>query len=204
MVENPDDPKNPGTVVRLGLKNVRLPGIKNVEEPDDVRVTHFPPSQGRQGWEVPMESIQDPPPDSCVAMYWPYDVTKNDVAEMPAGGTRDLAVTYGLSQLDISTGGGNAALALSTPDAVPPDSDFVVTAYVYNASAGDPVELSLPSGLTLARGESARKTVEEGGKRSVVFWKVRAGSAGDYTIEAKSGGATAKHTVAVKKSGIFG
>ncbi len=204
VVENPDDPKNPGTVVRLGLKNVRLPGIKNVEEPDDVRVTHFPPSQGRQGWEVPMESIQDPPPDSCVAMYWPYDVTKNDVAEMPAGGTRDLAVTYGLSQLDISTGGGNAALALSTPDAVPPDSDFVVTAYVYNASAGDPVELSLPSGLTLARGESARKTVEEGGKRSVVFWKVRAGSAGDYTIEAKSGGATAKHTVAVKKSGIFG
>ncbi len=214
VVENGDDAKNPGTVVRLGLKNIRLPGVANVEEPDDVRITHFPPSQGRQGWEVPMRSMKDETVDpkdqtktqgdSCVAMYWPYDITKNRVAELPAGGKRDMAVTYGLSQLDISTGAGKAALALSTPDAVPPDTDFVVTAYVYNANSGDPVELTLPSGLRLASGETAKKTVEEGGKRSVVFWKVHAGSAGDYTIEAKSGGATAKHAVAVKKSSIFG
>ena len=63
---------------------------------------------------------------------------------------------------------------------MPPESDFFVTAYVYNANKGDEVELILPkTGLTLAAGESAKKAVEEGGKRASVFWKVHAGAAGD-------------------------
>ncbi len=208
VVENPDDPKNPGTVARLGLRNIRLPGLDELEEPDLLQVTHFPPQEGRQGWDLPMKSIQEPPPpggDSCVAVYWPHDIEKNNIAEMQAKGVRDLGFTYGLSQLEISTGGGNAAVALSTPDAVPPDSDFIVTAYVYNASAGDAVELSLRGGLTFVKGETARKKVDEGGKRAVVYWKVHAGSPGTYPIEATSGAVKTKpHDVIVKSSSIFG
>ena len=116
-----------------------------------------------------------------------------------------MAFTYGLGQLDIG-GAGNNALALSTPDTVPPGTDFYVTAYVYNANKGDEVELILPqTGLTLAAGESAKKAVEEGGKRAAVFWKVHAGAAGTYQIEAAGGGSKTKpHDVVVKSSSIFG
>ena len=86
-----------------------------------------------------------------------------------------MAFTYGLSQLDVG-GGGNAALALSTPASVSPKTDFVVTAYVYNAAKGDEVQLMLHDGLTLAAGETAKKTVEEGGKRATVYWHVHAGA----------------------------
>ncbi|HVS39286.1 MAG TPA: hypothetical protein VMS17_27260 [Gemmataceae bacterium] len=204
VVENGDDAANPGTVVRLGLRNIRLPGVDHLEEPDDVRVTHFPPQQGRQRWDVPMASIQDDKGgDSCVALYWPCDA-ESDAAETPAKGVRDLAFTYGLSQLDISTGGGTA-VALSTPDSVPPNSDFIVTAYVYNGKAGDVVELQLPDGLTFTKGDSTRKSLEEGGKRGVVFWNVHAAAAGEYKIEAASGAAqTRPHTVVVKSKSIFG
>jgi hypothetical protein len=204
VVERPDDAKDPGTVVRLGLKNIRLPGLMHLEEPDVLRITHFPPQQGRQRWDVPMESIADNPPDSCVALYWPYDIKANKVANMAAGSSRDMAFTYGLSQLEISAGA-KEALALSTPDAVPPESDFIVTAYLYNANAGDRVKLTLPSGLTFAKGETEEKAVEETGKRVKVEWKVHAGAAGTYPINAKSGAAETKpHDVVVKSTSIFG
>ena len=198
-VENPDDPKNPGTVARIGLKNIKLPGVELVEL-DDVIVCHFPPTGPQTRWEAPkpLQSIKDPPPDSCVFLYWPY-------VEMAAKSKRDMAFTFGLSQLDIGAGGGGNALALSTPDSVAPETDFFVTAYVYNANKGDEVELILPKGLTLAAGESAKKAVEEGGKRAAVFWKVHAGGAGVYPIEAAGGGSKTKpHDVVVKSSSIFG
>jgi hypothetical protein len=199
-VEKPDDPKDPGAVVRMGLKNIRLPGIELVEL-DMLRITHYPPSGARQRWDVPLESIQEAPPDSCVALYWPYDI-KN--GEMKGKSTRDMAFTYGLSQLDIGAGGAGA-LALSTPDIVAPGTDFFVTAYVYNANKGDEVELTLPNGLTFAGGETPTKAVEEGGKRASVFWKVHAGAAGIFSIQAKSGGSKTKpHDVVVKSSSIFG
>ena len=215
MVENGDNPKDPGTVVRLGLKNIRLPGVDHMEDPDDVRITHFPPQQGRQRWEVPMASMKDPvvdptkktKGDSCVAIYWPQSIDKSLVAAMAGGTARDIAFTYGLSYLEISTGagGGNTAVALSTPDAVPPDSDFVVTAYVYNAHQGDTVELKLPDGLKFAGGDAAQKTLDEGGQRVVVTWKVHAGKDGVYPIEATSRGAKTKPiNVVVKRGSIFG
>ena len=199
-VENPDDPKNPGTVARMALKNVRLPHVE-LEDLDDVKICHFPPQQGNQRWSAsePLQSIQDPPPDSCVFLYWPY-------VEMAPKAQRDLAFTYGLSELDVGTGAGTGAVALSTPDSVPPGADFFVTAYVYNANQGDEVELILPkTGLTLAAGETAKKAVETGGKRVSVFWKVHAGAAGVYQVQGAAGGSKTKpHDVVVKSTSIFG
>src|SRR5262249_54028965 len=134
-----DDPKNPGTAVRLGLKNVRLPGIDRLEPPDLVRVTHLPGGPGgASSWKGDVQ-MEDMAGGACVALYWPFDWDTNKAAVVPVGGARDLAFTYGLSQLDIGTGGAGA-LALSTPDPVPPNSDFLVTAYVYSANKGDRVE----------------------------------------------------------------
>jgi hypothetical protein len=194
-VENPDNPDDPGTVARVGLKDLRLPGVE-LEDLDDVKVCRYPGSS-EQLWDVQMESIKIDPPDSAVFLYWAEkDMQSKDI--------RNMAFTYGLSQLDVG-GGGNAALALSTPGSVSPQTDFVVTAYVYNAAKGDDVQLILHDGLTLVAGETAKKTVEEDGKRAAVYWHVHAGAAGVYKIEAVSGGSrTRPHDVAVKSSGIFG
>jgi hypothetical protein len=194
-VENPDDPKDPGTIARLGLKDLHLPGVA-LDELDDVKVTRFP-GNFNQRWDVPLESMKQGKPDSAVILYW-------NPSEMEPNVVRNMAFTYGLSQLDIGEGG-NAALALSTPASVSPQTDFVVTAYVYNAAKGDEVQLVLHDGLTLAPGETAEKTVEEGGKRAAVYWHVHAGAAGVYKMEAASGASkTRPHNVVVKSSSIFG
>ena len=128
--------------------------------------------------------------DTTIAINWDY---ARDVLQKADG----VLATVGLEA---------DAAALSTSDSVAPETDFIVTAYVYNANKGDEVELILPkTGLTLAVGESAKKAVEEGGKRAAVFWKVHASGAGVYPIEAAGGGSKTKpHDVVVKSSSIFG
>ena len=108
-VENPDDPKNPGTVARIGLKNIKLPGV-DLQDLDDVKICHYPGTGAQTRWSPPepLQSIKDPPPDSCVFLYWPY-------VEMAAKSKRDLAFTFGQSQLEIGGDariGGGGAVAL--------------------------------------------------------------------------------------------
>ena len=114
-----------------------------------------------------------------------------------------MAFTYGLGSWT-SAEKAAAALALSVPASVQPDSDFVVTAYVWNAKKGDKVKLAVPAGLKLAAGESDEKTVEEGGQRSQVFWHLRSGGSGEYKLEATKGNDKSKpKTVTVKKDEYF-
>ena len=47
-VENPDNPDDPGTIARLGLKDLHLPGL-TLEEPSEVEVTRFPGNFNRAG-----------------------------------------------------------------------------------------------------------------------------------------------------------
>jgi predicted secreted protein len=87
---------------------------------------------------------------------------------------------------------------------VQPGVVFVVTAYVYTAVTGQKVTLRLPEGLELAEGE-AEQAVAEGGKRTQVFWRVRARAEGERQIEAVSGGARSRPvTVQVRRRNIFG
>jgi hypothetical protein len=198
-IENPNDPQNPGTVARLCLRHFTLPGI-NLEDMDKLRICRFPgnPNAGWGDW--PVESMQPDNTDakkdkgdSCVVMYWPYK-------DLDPGETRHVAFTYGLGSLEI---GGR--LALSVPSAVQPGSEFVVTAYIWDANKGDKVKLIVPAGLKLASGESAEKTIEEGGTRSQVFWRLRSGRSGEYTLQATTDTDKSKpKKVTVKPASIFG
>jgi hypothetical protein len=126
-------------------------------------------------------------------MYWPYK-------ELSPGETRHIAFTYGLGSLEIG-----GALALSVPSSVQPNSEFVVTAYVWDANKGDKVKLIVPSGLKLAGGESAEKSIEEEGKRNQVFWRLRSGKSGEFTLEATTNKDKSKpKKLIVNPASIFG
>ena len=200
VIEKPDDPKDPGTVARMGLRHIKLPGI-SLEDMDKLLICRFPGANVRWDWK-PVESMKSAgagdKPDSCVALYWPYE-------NVNPRETRRMAFTYGLGSLDIDTGEGGTTLALSVPASVQPNSDFVVTAYVWRAGKGDKVKLQVPAGLKLADGESDEKTIDEGGARSQVFWHLRSGRTGEYTLKATSGDAKSKpKKVVVKTTSIFG
>jgi hypothetical protein len=197
-IEKPDDPKDHGTVARMGLK-VSLPKV-DLEPIERMLICRWPGNK-ETGWDWEPTAMNDPPDkakDSCVALYWAY-------RNMNAEETRRMAFTYGLGDISIggvSLGGG---LAISVPNSVRADSEFVATAYVYNAKDDQKVKLILPdTGLTLAEGETAEKTIETPGKRTQVFWKLRAGKAGKYKLEAASGRVKAPpRQVNVNSSSIF-
>lgn len=194
VIESPNDFKNPGTVARMGLRNITLPGIE-LEPIDKLQICGFPGSKTK--WEVPEISMAQEK-DSCVVIYWPYRT-------MLPGEVRHMAFTYGLSDISIGEGVNQTAVALSAPNPVKPNEEFIVTAYVWGAKKGDKVNLKLPSGVTLGSGESQEKAVTETGQRVQVSWKVKASKMGTYTIEAETAGAKAKpYTIQVKNTGIFG
>ncbi len=201
VIEKPDNPKDPGTVARMGLRNINLPRAQ-LEDVDMLRICRWPGSTAIWDWEPENMDTKGENKDSCVVLYWPY-------LSMNPKDTRDVGFTYGLGALDIGpaaeAGPAGTVLAMSVPASVPPETDFVVTAYVWRASKGDTVKLELPAGLKLAKDETDEKTIEEGGSRSQVFWHVRSGGTGKYTLHATSGKAKAKpKQVVVKTTSIFG
>ncbi|HEY7329451.1 MAG TPA: hypothetical protein VH592_17565 [Gemmataceae bacterium] len=198
-IENPNDPSNPGTVARICLRHFNLPGV-DLDDLDKLRICRFP-GNPNAGWdEWPVESMKPDPNeekkdkgDSCIVMYWPYK-------DLSPGESRHIAFTYGLGSLEIG-----GAIALSVPSSVQPNSEFVVTAYVWDANKGDKVKLVVPSGLKLAGGESPEKTIEQEGKRSQVFWRLRSGKSGEYTLQATTDKDQSKpKKVTVKPASIFG
>jgi hypothetical protein len=185
-VEKPENEKDPGTTVRVGLRGLKW-SETDLVEPDRVVICKFP--GGGAGWDWELENMGN---DSAVAVYWPE--RKVEPRE-----TKHLAMTYGLGKLDISD-----SLALSAPNSVLPDREFVVTAYVYNAVKGQKVRIELPEGVNLTGG-SEEVTIGEDAKRTQVFWKVRASKEGTAVIEAVSGKARArKISVQVKARSILG
>jgi hypothetical protein len=193
VVERPDDEKDPGTTARLQLRGLQLPDDIALLEPRLLRICRFP--GGDPGWEWEPQDMRGAPEekgDSCVVIYWP-EIT------LEAGAVRHLAFTYGLGKLDIAD-----RLALSAPVSVMPDREFVVTAYVYNGERGQEVKIDLPDGLVLGRGESEVKSVEQPGKRTQVFWRVRATREGTFEVKATSGRSLAKRQVRVSARSIFG
>src|SRR5262249_1534556 len=199
VVENPDDPKNPGTIARLWLRGLHPPGLK-LTEPNRVEICGF--EHGEIGWDDDSNKTwQDKKAikreggkrEPCVLVYWPFEHLEPDA-------TRHMAITYGLGKLDIGD-----LLAISAPSLVAPDKTFTLTAYVYNSKKGQVVTIDLPGGLELARGESEDKTVNVEAKRTQVNWKVRARKTGTYTIKVKSGKSSSPgHKLRVKPTGIFG
>jgi hypothetical protein len=189
-VENPDTPGEPGTVARMRLKGIRLPGVPEIEDIETVRVCRWPQKDVKWSWTMePMD--KDPENrDSCVALYWKQ-------AWMNPGEVRHMAFTYGLSRSEVGgkVDGGASTIALSVPGSVRVDGEFVVTAYLWNTRPGQKVSLINlgDSGLTLAANETAEKPVPSPGKaRTQVMWKVKASTRGPWRVEATCGDARAK------------
>jgi predicted secreted protein len=198
VIEKPETPEDLGTVARLGLKGLKLPGV-NLEEIDWMRICRWPGNKDAP-WEWEPEAMNQPPDqarDSCVALYWAY-------RDVDPGEKRALAFTYGLSELSIGAGTTQESrMALSVPAQVQPGREFVVTAYVWNAREGQKVRLRLPEGLSLVEGQQEEQTVEATAARGQVFWKVRAADKGTFEMEATSGAARARGQVKVRST-LFG
>jgi hypothetical protein len=178
-VEKPENDRDPGTIVRLGLTGVQWSDTIKLVEPSRVRISRFPGEHIKWDWNA--EDIGN---DSSIAVFW-------DEEEIAPKGTRNFAITYGLGKLDIKD-----QIALSVPEKAIPNGEFVVTAYIYNAHKGDKVRLQLPPGVILNSG-TEQITLEENAKRTQVYWRVKAGSEGTVTFHAVIG-KTKSHPVSVK------
>jgi hypothetical protein len=193
VVENPEDDKNPGTIARLVLRGLQWSDKVPLLEPEKVRICRFPGSNVRWDWDMAdMKPDKDEKGDSCVAVYWPEQ-------EIEPKHTVHMAMTYGMGKLDITD-----QLALSAPAAAAPGKEFVVTAYIYNATKGQKVKIDLPEGVTLTEG-TPEITLAEDAKRTQVFWKVRASEKGTVTIGATAGDKRAPPIeVKIQARSIFG
>jgi hypothetical protein len=189
-LEHPDL-KAPGTVARLGLKGLKLPGIE-LEPIHAMTICRWPGSTVL--WELTDKEKQPMEDDSCVFLYWTE-------RSMPPGEVRHMAFTYGLGTISVS--GGPNTLGLTAGGSFRPGGVFTVTAYVKNPMERQKVKLALPAGLSLVEGEEAEKAVEPAGDYSQVSWRVRAGDSATYTIRATSAGHEATTRVRIKTGGIF-
>jgi hypothetical protein len=189
-LERPDL-TDPGTVAHLGLK---LPDFEALER---LIICRWPGNKDMQ-WDMePLVSMRSggEKPDSCVALYWPYE-------PMKPGAVRRLAFTYGLGSVGAEGGG---QIALTTGGSTRPGREFTVTAYVKDPKDGQVVRLVLPDGFSFAAGHEAEKRIEGvAGNLAQVSWRVRsAGKAGEYVIEAASGAARASLTFRTRDEGLY-
>jgi hypothetical protein len=200
VIEHPENPRDLGTVARMGLRGIRFPGVQ-LEDPEKVLICRWPGNKQAR-WNAEFQDMQD---DSCVFLYWQERL-------MHENEERRMAFTYGLGEValtGLASGGGSVGLGLSNPGVVAPNTEFPLTAYVYGAKKGDKVRLHLPdSGISLAPGEELEKVIDEDapqGKPVSVPWKLKAGDAGQYEIEASSGKARTKPLkITVRATSIFG
>src|SRR5262249_38054702 len=95
VIEKPETPQSPGTVVRMGLRDTTIPGIDRMDEPEKLVICRWVTSEAP--WDPPYINIQGTGqpgerPDSCVVLFWP-------TVEMQARTERSVAFTYGLGKL---------------------------------------------------------------------------------------------------------
>src|SRR5262249_3768734 len=184
VIENPENAKDPGTVVRLGLRGLRWGDVEPVE-PSEVMIGQM---DNNRAWRPLSKQITD---DSSVAIFWPQkEVAPRQVAH--------YAITYGLGSLEVSND-----LGITAPGGVMPNRNVTVTGYVYKAKKGQKVKLEVPSGLEVVDGDE--KTVAAEAERAQVFWTVRAKKEGKFDLHATTGNVRSKPVrVVVKASSIFG
>jgi hypothetical protein len=95
------------------------------------------------------------------------------------GESRTIVLYYGLGRIS-STSSGNKQLGLFGLERVNEGEQFYISAVVSNPSNAQVVEISLPPGLRLAEGESARKNVAgQGQPYTQVSWLLQACTSGE-------------------------
>jgi hypothetical protein len=189
-IEKPETPDDLGTVVLMGLRNLKLAGFE-LEPVDRLRICHYPGSQTQWDWDMEPMNKDPNKKDSCVAIYWANQ-------EMKPGAHRVMGYTYGLSGLSIEAG--DSPVALSVPPLIRPHSEFLLTAYIWNAHKGQKIAIELPPGLELADKEEVEKSLEKEKDRVQVSWKVKAGGMGEYDVTTRMGTRSKPFKVKVRDS----
>jgi hypothetical protein len=199
-----NDPQKPGTVARLGLAGLKLPGA-DLEPVNKMIICHWPDNTGSETkWEPSEEDKRIPitggsKPDSCVFLYWSNQ-------KIEAGDKREMAFTYGLGKIAVDADSGAAQqIGLSAGGAFRPGGVFTVTAYLKGAKEGQKVTIKLPNGVHLADKQQATQDVPlpAGQPYSQVSWRLSADANGEYRIQATSEANTAGHSVKIRSSGLF-
>lgn len=181
------DFKNPGVVAHLKLKLG-----EPVEPPSRVILGSWPDPllkiPGAKGsdtlWNVPIASIQKSQ-DSAAVLYW-------DEKELPAGGKRELAFSYGLGNFSASTAGDLGIILAGTFKA---GADMTVLGLLKNPAAGQTVTLRLTDGLERVGGAETQAIPSSSSisKVSPVTWRVRAAKEGTFAVGVESSTGSLHH-----------
>lgn len=161
------DLKNPGFVGHFTLKMSRP-----LEGPDRFIATMH--GARDDGWNLAVTPAQG---DSDAALFW-------EPKPIPAGGKRELAYAYGKGLASNLENEGKVTVAFGGSFA--PNKVFTITAYVDEPLESQTLQLDLPSGLERLEGKEIQPVPPPSNGTSVVFWKARVLTLGEFTIRLKS------------------
>ena len=166
---------DPGVIVNLTLQGV------DATPPDRVLITGWLDSEmpwdflsdvGGVGAPLRRGGRSNGEPDSAVGLFY-------QPVLLSPGESRTIVLYYGLGRIS-STSSGNKQLGLFGLERVNEGEQFYISAVVSNPSNTQVVEISLPPGLRLAEGESARKNVAgQGQPYTQVSWLLQACTSGE-------------------------
>jgi hypothetical protein len=197
VLENPSL-ADPGTIAQVNLK---LGG--ELEPPGRVSLTHWPDQKQQVQFDIPVVPMaaglekDRGEGDSAVVLYWPEE-------DLKPKQVRKLGFSYGLGSLASGTG----QLAVTVGGALVANNDLTVVGLVTAPREDEKLLLELPEGLSLVGGSERIQAVppaQPGSNRpSPVSWRVRAGSAGTFTITVRSStGLTQERRITIRAKSIF-
>jgi hypothetical protein len=190
--------QDPGIILQLNLRF-----SKKLEPPSRFQLTRYPTNNRNPDkkilnkWEVPLVDMGD---DSSVVIYWdPQDLGPNK--------KRELAFTYGLGNVSVSTTG---KIGLTVGGATYVNGELTVLALISDRDAKF-ATLDLPSGLKLLPGEPNQKKIthmrpelNKQPRPSPVTWRVRAEHEGKHSITVSTDtGALQSRRVTITAKSLF-
>jgi hypothetical protein len=180
------DLKHPGTIAHLNLKLG-----DRYEPPNRVELTHFPGTDKRMTYDVPLQDFDG---DSAVVLYWKTE-------PLAPGKSREIGFTYGAGSV-----AGMAELTILNPGPILVGGAFSLVALRSGAGKGELATIQLPEGMKLVDEKTQSQElaiVGDGKQPSPATWRIRALRTGRFRISVTSGGFTATRFVTVNKTSIF-
>ena len=195
--------RDPGIILQLNLRF-----SDKLEPPSRFQLTRYPTNNQNPDkrtlnkWEVPLVDMRLPGElegDSSVVIYWdPKDLGPNK--------KRELAFTYGLGNVSVSTGG---KIGLTVGGATYVNGELTVLALISDRDAKF-ATLDLPPGLKLLDGTLKQKIthmrseLNKQPRPSPVTWRVRADREGKHSITVSTDtGALQSRRVTITAKSLF-
>ena len=190
--------QDPGIILQLNLRF-----SNKLEPPSRFQLTRYPTNNRNPDkkilnkWEVPLVDMGD---DSCVVIYW-------DPQDLGPHKKRELAFTYGLGNVSVSTTG---KIGLTVGGATHVNGELTVLALISDRDAKF-ATLDLPPGLKLLPGEPNQKKIthmrpelNKQPRPSPVTWRVRAEHEGKHSITVSTDtGALQSRRVTITAKSLF-